>query len=355
MLDFNYKALPIDVFFGVGKSKKTKDILNQRGYSSVLIITTPNRKNEGLKLAERLGDICKGVYPYAVMHVPIDVADEAVNYVKKNNIDCCLALGGGSTIGLAKAIALKTALPILAIPTTYSGSEMTSIYGMTDKNLKSTGKDIKVLPKVVIYDPQLSLTLPPKVSYCSGINAMSHAMEALYAKEKNPITSSMAVESIKYLKSSLPQIIKDPLDISARQDALLGAWLAGSCLGSVGMALHHKICHTLGGTFSLPHAQSHTIMLAYSIHYNRNADLEAIDKIALALDVNSREEIGLTIYRLNKASGVELALKALGLPKEGPSMVAKIICDSPYYNPRGYDFDELEYLLNKAYQGLPPV
>jgi alcohol dehydrogenase class IV len=355
MQEFRYKALPVDVHFGVGKSNETKDILLQHGYHKVLVITTPDQEEAGRKLAKELQEICAGVYPHAVMHVPVDVADKAVEFVKESDIDCCLALGGGSTIGLAKIIALKTHLPIVAIPTTYAGSEMTAIYGLTKNNLKTTGKDSHVLPKVVIYDPYLNRTLPAKISACSGMNAMAHAVEALYAEDKNPVVSLMAIESIKALKSSLPVIVKELTNISARQKASYGAWLAGICLGSVGMAIHHKICHTLGGTFNLPHAQAHAITLAYSVHYNRNADIEAMDRLAEALDVSSREEVGLAIYRLNQSLDIELALKDIGLPKEGPADVARMVCDSPYYNPREYNYDELEGLLQRAYKGLPPA
>lgn len=355
MKDFHYQALPLDVHFGNGKSAEAKDILVQHGYRQVLVITTLGQKEAGQKLSQQLQEISAGVYPHAVMHVPVEVADKAVEFVQSNDIDCCLALGGGSTIGLAKAIALKTQLPIVAIPTTYAGSEMTAIYGITENNLKTTGKDIRVLPKVVIYDPELNLTLPANISACSGMNAMAHAVEALYAEDKNPIVSLMAVESIKALKSALPSIIKDLNDISARRKATYGAWLAGVCLGSVGMAIHHKICHTLGGTYNLPHAQAHAITLAYSVHYNRNADSEAMDRLAEALGVSSREEVGLAIYRLNESLGIDLALKDIGLSEEGPAEVARIVCDSPYYNPREYNYDELEGLLQKAYQGLPPA
>lgn len=355
MQQFHYKALPIDVHFGVSKSNEVKDILIQYGYQKVLVITTPGQEETGRQLAKELQEICAGVYPHAVMHVPVEVADKAVEFAKDNDIDCCLGLGGGSTIGLAKIIALKTHLPIVAIPTTYAGSEMTPIYGFTENNLKTTGKDNHVLPKVVIYDPNLNLTLPAKISACSGMNAMAHAVEALYAKDKNPIISLMAIESIKALQSSLPVIVEDLTNISARQKASYGAWLAGVCLGSVGMAIHHKICHVLGGTFNLPHAQAHAITLAYSVHYNRHADIEAMDRLAEAFGVSSCEEVGLVIYRLNQSLGIDLALKDIGLPKEGPAEVAKIVCDSPYYNPREYNYDELEQLLTKAYLGLPPV
>ncbi|WP_201529369.1 maleylacetate reductase [Psychrobacter frigidicola] len=355
MTNFRYKALPVDVYFGNGKSTETKEILLHYGYQKILVLTTPGQEEAGHKLAKELQEICAGVYPHAVMHVPVEVADKAVRFAKDSDIDCYLALGGGSTIGLAKIMALKTHLPIVALPTTYAGSEMTTIYGSTENNLKTTGKDIHVLPKVVIYDPELNITLPAEISACSGMNAMAHAVEALYAEDKNPIISLMAIESIKALKSALPMIVKDLTDISARQKVTYGAWLAGVCLGSVGMAIHHKICHTLGGTFNLPHAQVHAITLAYSVQYNRNADIEAMDRLAEALGASSREEVGLVIYRLNESLGIELALKDIGLPKEGPAEVARIVCDSPYYNPRKYEYNELERLLTKAYLGLPPA
>ncbi|WP_026349029.1 maleylacetate reductase [Psychrobacter lutiphocae] len=355
MDDFHYKALPLDVHFGIGKSSDAKQILIDNGFKKVLVLTTPDQKASGEKLANELEEISAGVYPHAVMHVPIDVANRAIEFTTNNEVDCCLALGGGSTIGLAKMIALKTDMPIVAIPTTYAGSEMTSVYGYTENNLKTTGKDIRVLPKITIYDPKLTLTLPAQVSACSGMNAMAHAIEALYAEDKNPIISVLAIESIKSLAEALPIIVKDMTDIAARQKATYGAWLAGVCLGSVGMAIHHKICHTLGGSYNLPHAQAHAITLAYSVQYNRNADIEAMDRLAAALGVDSREKLGLAIYRLNKSLDIPLALKDIGLPEDGPANVAQIICDSPYYNPREYKYDELKDLLTKAYQGLPPA
>ncbi|MDO5543577.1 MAG: maleylacetate reductase [Acinetobacter sp.] len=351
---FNYKALPINVHFGQGRAKEAKHILKEYNFASVLIITTPEQEADGQKLAEQLGELCVGVYPKAVMHVPVEVAEQAILEADKLKVDCCLALGGGSTIGLAKAIALKTSIPIVAIPTTYAGSEMTTVYGLTENRLKTTGKDLKVLPKVVIYDPELTLTLPAKISACSGMNAMAHAVEALYAQDKNPIISLMALESIRSLKDALPIIVQDPHNIEAREKATYGAWLAGICLGSVGMAIHHKICHTLGGTYNLPHAEAHAISLAYSVHYNRNADIEAMTQLAQALGGTDHQQVGNLIYELNQKLNIPLALKDIGLPEEGPQTVAKIVCDSPYYNPRAYDYAELEQLMQRAYQGLPP-
>ena len=193
------------------------------------------------------------------MHVPEEIADAARAEAATLGADCCVAVGGGSTTGLAKAIALTSELPIIAIPTTYAGSEMTPIWGITADGVKKTGRDTRVLPKTVIYDPNLTLGLPVPMSVTSGINAMAHCVEALYSKDANPIVSLMAEEGIRAMAQALPKIVKDPDNADARAQALYGAWLGGSVLGAVGMALHHKLCHTLGGSFNLPHAETHTV------------------------------------------------------------------------------------------------
>eukprot|EP01032_Pedospumella_encystans_P003692 gene3692-4368_t len=202
------------------------------------------------------------------MHVPIETAREAREVARRLDADCAVAIGGGSTTGLGKAIALDSGLPILAIPTTYAGSEMTPIYGITEAGLKKTGKDARVLPRAVIYDPELTLSLPVAMSVTSGINAIAHAAEGLYAVDANPIMDLMAVEGIAALGRALPVLRASAQDVAARGDALYGAWLCGTVLGNVGMALHHKLCHTLGGSFNLPHAETHTIVLPHALAYN---------------------------------------------------------------------------------------
>lgn len=354
MKKFIYNGLPIDVYFGEDETFRLEEILLEHGYTKPLIITTPNKEKLATSLTENWEQVLFDVYPHAAMHVPIEVANQAVKYATDRNIDCCLAVGGGSAIGLAKIIALKAQIPIIAIPTTYSGSEMTSIYGFTKDNIKTTGRNINVLPKLVIYDPKLTLDLPSEISACSGMNAMAHAIEALYAEHKNPLISLIAIESIKSLKLSLPIIAKNPKDTTARYQSLYGAWLAGTCLGSVGMALHHKICHALGGMYNLPHAHTHAIMLAYSVHYNCEADIEAMDRLVELFGVDSRQDLGLFIYHLTASLDINPKLKDIGFPKEGPKHIAKAMCETPSYNPRKYEFNEIRLLLEKAYNGLPP-
>jgi maleylacetate reductase len=197
--------------------------------------------------------------------------------------DCCVAVGGGSTVGLAKAIALTSGLPILAVPTTYAGSEMTPIWGLTAGGAKQTGRDARVLPRTVIYDPELTLGLPPRVAGPSGMNALAHCVEALYAPDTSPIVQLMAEEGIRALAAALPAIRVEPADLRARAGALYGAWLAGAALGTVSMGLHHKLCHTLGGSFGLPHAETHAVVLPYAAAYNRAAAPEAMSRAARAL------------------------------------------------------------------------
>ncbi|MHC8287180.1 maleylacetate reductase [Pseudomonas sp. XS1P51] len=352
---FIYQGTPTRVIFGAGKLASLSDEIQRLGARRALILTTPEQQELGEQVARLLGDRSAGVYPQAVMHVPLETAQAAREEAVRREADCCVAVGGGSTIGLGKAIAMDSGLPILAVPTTYAGSEMTPIYGLTENRLKKTGRDPRVLPKTVIYDPELTLTLPVGMSACSGMNAMAHAIEALYAEDANPVISLMAEESIRALAQALPKIVDDPQNVEARGQALQGAWLAGICLGSVGMAIHHKLCHTLGGTFNLPHAQAHAIVLPHAAHYNRRAAAEPLRRAARALGGEQADEVGPLLYELNRRLGIPLALVEFGFPEHGPAEAASIACASPYYNPRPFEQDAIEALLTRALKGHAPA
>ena len=288
MKPFVYNAWPGRVVFGAGALARLPDELDRLGAKRALLLSTPGQAESARRLAESLGARAAGLYDKAVMHVPLAVAEDARRVARELGADCCVALGGGSTTGLAKAIALTSGLPIVAVPTTYSGSEMTTVYGLTESGMKRTGRDARVLPKTVIYDPALTLDLPPATSAASGMNAIAHCVEALYAQDGNPITSLMAEEAIRALAAGLPSILENPQDIEARGNALYGAWLAGVALGATGVALHHKLCHTLGGSFNLPHAETHSIVLPHAARYNRDAAPEAMARVARALGASGR-------------------------------------------------------------------
>ncbi len=355
MRSFVFNGQPSRVVFGAGSLQHLEREVQQLGASRALVLCTPEQRPLAEAIAQRLGARAAGVYPKAVMHVPVETAQAAIEEAKRVNADCALAVGGGSTTGLGKAIALQSGMPILAIPTTYAGSEMTPIWGMTENGLKKTGRDPRVLPRTVIYDPELTVSLPASLTITSGMNAIAHAAEGLYAQDSNPVMDLMAEEGIRALASAMPKLRANPSDIDARGDALYGAWLCGSVLGNVGMALHHKLCHTLGGTLNLPHAEAHTVVLPHAIAFNAAATPEAMKKISRALQ---GQDAALGLYQLAKDNGAPTALRDLGMTNADIDRVARIAVQNPYWNPRPIvpeALPALRELLQRAWEGSPPV
>ena len=339
------------VLFGPGALARIAGELDALGVRRALVLCTPPQREQAERLAAQLGERAAGVFAGAVMHVPMEVAREARALAQQLDADCAVALGGGSPIGLGKAIALDSGLPILAVPTTYAGSEMTPIYGVTHNGLKHTGKDTRVMPRTVVYDPELTLGLPVGLSVVSGINAMAHAAEGLYAVDGNPVMQLLAEEGIAALGRALPAIHADPTDGQARADALYGAWLCGQVLGSVGMALHHKLCHTLGGSFNLPHAETHTIVLPHALAYNAAAASDAMRRIARALRA---EEAPRAVYALARDHGAPVALKDIGMREQDLDRACALAMENPYPNPRPLEAQALRQLLQDAFEGVPP-
>ncbi len=351
MLAFVYQMLPSRVIFGAGCLEKLPQEIERLGASKALVLSTPEQRQSGVDLVDRLGRRAVGLFDRAVMHVPIETAEAAREEAKRLGADCCVAIGGGSTTGLAKAIALVSELPILAVPTTYAGSEMTPIWGLTEKGRKTTGRDPRVLPKTVLYDPCLTVSMPPMLSATSGMNSIAHCVEALYAQEANPIISMIAEDGIRALAESLPIVVKAPGNLEARGRALYGAWLGGIALGSVGMALHHKLCHTLGGTYNLPHAETHTVVLPHAAAYNQPAAPEAMERVARALGAESAAD---GLYDLAAALSAPLALAAIGMKAADLDQAAEIAVQNPYYNPRPVTREGIRVLLGNAFEGRRP-
>ena len=271
---FIFDALPTRVVFGAGCIAQLANEVDRLEAKRVLLVGTLGRAGLLATAKDLLGDRVAGVFDQAAMHVPTEVADRARALATSTQADSIVTLGGGSAIGVAKAVAVTTSLPIVAVPTTYSGSEATPIWGTTRNGIKETGRDARVQPRTVIYDPELTLKLPPSVSAVSGMNAIAHCVEAMYAPDANPVTTLMAEEGIRALATSLPQVVGSPEDLDARTTALYGAWMGGTVLGMVQMGLHHKLAHTLGGSFDLPHAETHAVLLPYTAEYNAPAAYE---------------------------------------------------------------------------------
>ncbi|MDR7159799.1 maleylacetate reductase [Arthrobacter sp. BE255] len=348
MKDFQYQALPMRVTFGSGSLKSLPDEVRSLGLQRVLVLSTSFQEDLAREVSEQLGELSAGVHPEAEMHVPVESAHRAREVAKAAGADGYVAVGGGSTTGLGKAIALEFGAPIIAVPTTYAGSEMTPIWGLTAEGEKKTGRDPKVLPTSVIYDPELTLTLPVGMSVTSGFNAIAHAVEALYAPDGSPIISLMAEEGIRALVDALPKIAENPADIEARSDALYGAWLCGATLGATTMSLHHKLCHTLGGTFNLPHAETHTVVLPYALAYN---SAHVPDAIAALRRATGAQEPASYLRQLSLGLGAPASLRELGLTDNDVETVVEQATRNPYANPRPVTGDGIRALLTAALNG----
>ncbi|MBA9027198.1 maleylacetate reductase [Peribacillus huizhouensis] len=353
MKNFIYEALATRVIFGAGEIRKVQSELKNISVKRALVISTPGQEELAIKISSLLGDLCTGIHAKAVQHVPMETVEKSVKLVSELNIDSLVPVGGGSSIGLAKAIALYTSLPIVAIPTTYAGSEMTPIWGITENGIKKTGKDVVVKPKSVIYDPELSVNLPVRVSVTSGLNAMAHCVEGLYAENTNPIISLLAEEGIRALHSSLPSILVDKNDVVARSKALYGCWLAGTVLGSVGMALHHKLCHVLGGSYNLPHADTHSVILPYALWYNAAYAPDAVQAIARSLGTE-KDAVAEALFDLNTSLGGPTSLAKIGMKETDLDQAAELATKNAYYNPRSIDQQSIRQLLEYAFKGKRP-
>ncbi|CAN7711258.1 maleylacetate reductase [Variovorax paradoxus] len=348
---FVYTASPSRIVFGADSIDQLPAEIERLGATRALVLCTPNQREQAQAIADRLPGRIAGIFDEAAMHVPIETARKARALASELKADCALAVGGGSTIGLGKAIALESGLPIIAVPTTYAGSEATPIYGITEAGLKKTGRDARVLPRVVIYDPRLTLSLPLDLTVTSAINAMAHAAEGLYAHDGNPVISLMAEEGIRACAAALQPLRENPRDLPARSQALYGAWLCGTVLGAVSMGLHHKLCHTLGGTFDLPHAQVHTMVLPHALAYNASAAPQAMARIARALGV---ADAAMGFFELARTHGAAVSLKAIGMPAAGLEHAADLAVSNQYPNPRPLEKAALRALLGRAWEGAPP-
>ncbi|HEU4730761.1 MAG TPA: maleylacetate reductase, partial [Kofleriaceae bacterium] len=347
-LAFRYTGLPARVVFGAGTLASVREEVERLAIKRALVLTTPAQLEHGRAVTERLGDRAAGVFGGAVMHTPVNVTAAALAVYRELSADGVVAIGGGSTIGLGKAIAVRTGAPQLAIPTTYAGSEMTPILGETEGGIKTTRRTLDVLPEAVIYDVELTVGLPAALSGTSGINAIAHAVEALYASDANPIVSLLADQAIAALGRALPVIAGDPRDRAAREGALYGAWLCGMCLGAVGMALHHKLCHVLGGAFDLPHAETHTVVLPHAVAYNAAAAPGAMARIAAALGA-AGDDAATALYQLAGAVGARRSLAELGMPAGALDRAADLAVQNPYWNPRPLERGAIRELLERAY------
>lgn len=348
---FIYTGNRARILFGSGKVAQLGEEIRRLGASRALLLSTPFQKTDVEAIAVTLGDLAAGVFAEATMHTPVEVTEKALSVYAASGADCLVAFGGGSTIGLGKALAYRNDAPQIVIATTYAGSEVTPILGQTERGVKTTVRGPSILPETVIYDPDLTHGLPVAMSITSGLNAIAHAVEGLYAQDRNPIASMMAFEGIRALKLALPAIAGNPGDAAARSNALYGSWLCGTVLGMVGMALHHKICHTLGGSFDLPHAETHAVMLPHTVAYTEKA---VPDLLAPVAQLFGTPTAGEALYDFSAALGAPMSLKALGLSSGDLDRAAELATTNPYWNPRPVERQAIRDLLQRAWSGSRP-
>jgi maleylacetate reductase len=345
---FVYDALPGRIVFGVGSVEHLGEEVDRLGARRVLAIAG-KRAIDGL--VGRLGGRWAASFTDVQQHVPVEAAARAVAAAAEAGADCLVAMGGGSATGMAKAVTLERQVPIVAVPTTYAGSEVTPIYGLTGPEGKRTGRDLRVLPRTVLYDPALTTGLPPAVTGPSGMNALAHCVEALYAPGANPVTSLLAEEGARALQRGLPLAVADPADLAARSDALLGAWLAGAALAAAGVGIHHQLCHLLGGAYRLPHAELHAVVLPHAVGFVTPAARPQLARLAGSLGV---DDLAGGIWDLGRRLGAPASLAELGLPEAELDLAATQAVARVVQTPRRAGVAELRALLEAAWQGRRP-
>jgi maleylacetate reductase len=348
---FTHETLPQRVVFASFEAAdRVAEEVSLLGGSRAMVIAG---EAEGA-LAERVvAEVPVAVrHTEVVMHVPTDVADRARKAADDHQVDVVVSVGGGSTTGLAKAVALTTGLPVVAVPTTYAGSEATSVWGLTEGNRKTTGTDPRVLPRAVVYDASLMLSLPVALSVASGLNALAHCVDSMWAPRTDPIDQAIALEGIRALTGGLPHVVAAPHDVEGREHALYGAYLAAVAFASAGSGLHHKICHVLGGMFNLPHAQTHAVVLPHVLALNAPSVPGLERRMAAAFDTPSAVD---GLQRLRDRVDAPRALRDYGLREEDiPAAVEAVMAAVPPDNPTPVTASILHRLLRAAWEGRQP-
>jgi maleylacetate reductase len=349
-LRFAHETLPQRVLFAAGAAADAvaEEVRRLEGTRVMAIATHPGRAEPvlaGVSVAVLHTDV--------VRHVPVEVAERARAAAREHAVDALVSIGGGSTTGLAKAVALTTGLPIVAVPTTYSGSEATDVWGLTESGRKTTGVDRRVLPRAVVYDASLILGLPVATSVASGLNALAHCVDAMWGPRADPIDQALALEGIRSLNAGLPRVVTDPRELGGREQTLVGAYLSAVAFASAGSGLHHKICHVLGGMFDLPHAETHAVVLPYVLALNAPAVPDLDVRMAAAFGTHTALA---GLQRLRGEVDAPRSLRDLGLAEvDLDRAVGPILEAAPPGNPVPVTAQDIEALLHAAYDGDDPV
>jgi alcohol dehydrogenase class IV len=336
-----HESLACRVLLGPGSRHQVPDEVARLGGRRVLVVATPSARHAADELAQALGERLVARFDHPVVHTPVGTTEQAQRLVVDAGADTVVALGGGSAVGLAKALRARTGVAQVAVPTTYAGSEVTPVLGETDHGVKRTRRDPDLAPATVVYDAELTVSMPARLTLTSTLNALAHAVEALWAPDATAMTDALATDAAETLVAALPGVLADPADLAGRGRLQEAAWLAGVCLARTRMGLHHQLAHVLGGTFDLPHAELHALLLPHVLAFDLPAAPRAADRLMRAFGADPVE----TVAGLLRGRDVPTALRRLGVPEEGLADVARRVVAEPYPNPRPLHVDEVTALL----------
>lgn len=382
MVPFEYVTAAQKVVFGAGALDQLVEVVEAFGWRRLLLCTIPRFETEGVveRVRSNLGERLAAVYGGVAPHVQAPQVGEATALAQAEDVEAVIGLGGGSAIGLAKAVSLaleeirlgrparaayptdQPLVPVVAIPTTYAGSEMTPIYGVTEvdkgRTRKVTVTDIKVTPRVTLYDPLLTLGTPPQMTASSGINALAHCIEAAYAINKNPLATAAALAGARYISQALPLAVADGGDVAARAGLMAGAHLAATAVATAKIGLHHGLCHVLGGTAGVPHGIANGIMLPHAMRFNADATAPEQAEVARALGLSGGDELALAeaaaeaIYKLIGSIGLPQRLRDASVRLGALPKLAEIALRSSAVqnNPKPiHDASQVEAILRSAW------
>ena len=347
--NFTYHSDPVRIRFGAGSAAALAAEADFHEINRIVVLCSKSRADLALRLTAGLGARRLAVCDASEPNMPRAAFERVLAELKRHDADGFVVIGGGSPIGLAKAAAATTKLPYLAVVTTYSGSEMAARWriGIADNRISGEGR--AALPATAIYDPELTLDLPARMSAASGMNAIAHAVESLYGIDTNPVVQAMAEEAIRRIGAALPRVVQNPRDLAARTEVLYGAWLAANFRAEVG--LEHAIAQRVRQWFDLDHAHTHAIATPYAIGFNADAAPDAMARISRALGA---ADAARGLYDLNVRLGLPTGLKGLGLREQDIGRAVEVVAAVKIDHPKPVSKADLTNIIAQAYAGEPP-
>jgi alcohol dehydrogenase class IV len=342
-----HTALAQRVVLGAGAVATLVDEVDRSTSGGIFLIATRSAKAAADAAAVDLGDRVTARWDRPVVHTPVEITSQALARLGTSGAQCILAIGGGSAVGLSKALSARTGLPQIVVPTTYAGSEVTPVVGETTDGVKSTRRDPALLPGTVVYDPELTVSMPAGLTLTSAMNALAHAVEALWSPDATALSDGLATESARGILAGLPVALQKPADVVARGRLQESAWLAGLCLAQTTMGLHHQLAHALGGQFDLPHAELHTLLLPHVMAFNLPFAPAAADRLERLVGGGDPIDVVRTLAASYEGPHT---LRELGVAREGLPEVVDRVVGSPYPSPRPLDRESVLALLEAAWR-----